>query len=142
MYKTLSLLLATSLAATVSAQPTPDVNPGKWETTSTVTMESAQFSLPPQTNTSTDCITAEDIVEGQTFLKDADECEILSEDLRSDGMDYSMRCTTPDGGVMTMDGDLNFAGDEMSGVISGKAESPMGPVDMRIELKGHRIGDC
>ncbi|MGB0514918.1 MAG: DUF3617 domain-containing protein [Wenzhouxiangellaceae bacterium] len=133
--------LGTALAGPVAAED-PNINPGMWETTSTVTLESAQFSMPPRTETNSECLTAEKIAEGQAFLEDNDDCEFSNKDLRPDGMDYTMTCNSPDGGTVKMNATMNFDGDTMTGTVDGSMESPMGEMTMKVELSGQRTGDC
>lgn len=135
-------MIALSAASATIAQETPNITPGMWETTSTVTIQSEQFPIPPRTETTTECVTPEKIKEGQAFLEDNEECEFTRKDIRSDGMDYAMNCSTPDGGKFDMQGAMEFGGDTMSGTISGTIESPMGVMQMSIELDGKRTGDC
>lgn len=132
-------LLALSLA--VQAQETPNIEPGLWEYRNTMTFES-DMAIPDQDHTNQDCVTHEDIEEGDAFLEDVDECEITNKDLRHDGMDYAMTCTNPDGTVMTMEATMEFNGDTASGIINGEMESPMGQIAMTINMEGNRIGDC
>ncbi|MDT8409657.1 MAG: DUF3617 family protein [Wenzhouxiangellaceae bacterium] len=120
----------------------PNIEPGMWETTSNLSIESEQFPIPPRSDTSSSCVTAEEIAEGQAFLDDNEECDFTRKDIRADGMDYSMTCETPDGGRTQMDASMKFNGDSMSGLITGDIESPMGVMKMKIELNGRRIGDC
>lgn len=133
--------LAVAFAMPVAAE-TPNVNPGIWETTSTVTIDSEQFQMPPRTDTTSECVTEERIAEGMAFLNDSEECEYTSQDMRSDGMDYTMVCSSPDGGTVTMNASLKFDGDSMNGTINGDIESPMGVMTMFVEMEGQRTGDC
>jgi len=133
--------LGAALAGPVAAED-PNINPGMWETTSTVTLESAQFSMPPRTETNSECLTVEKIAEGQAFLEDNEDCEFSNKDLRADGMDYTMTCNSPDGGTVTMDATMQFNGDTMTGTVDGAMESPMGKMSMKVELAGKRTGDC
>lgn len=144
MRKTYPAIIAAGvlMLAQPAAAEDPDINPGMWETTSTVTIESEQFPIPPRTDSSRDCVTAEDIAEGQAFLDDNEDCEFTSKDVRADGMDYSMVCESADGGTVTMTAAMTFSGDSMSGTIEGEIESPMGAMQMKIEMAGERIGDC
>ena len=41
-----------------------------------------------------------------------------------------------------MSADLKLQGDTMNGTMKGDMQSPMGPMNMRMELSGKRIGDC
>jgi len=133
--------LAAAVALSAQAQD-PNINPGMWETTSTVTIESEQFPIPPRTDSSSDCVTAEDIADGQAFLDDNEDCEFTNKDLRTDGMDYSMSCNSADGSTVTLNASMQFGGDTMSGTIDGDIESPMGVMKMNVEMKGERTGDC
>lgn len=133
--------LGAALAGPVAAED-PNIDPGMWETTSTVTLESAQFSMPPRTETNSECLTADKIAEGQAFLEDNEDCEFSNKDLRADGMDYTMTCESPDGGTVTMDATMKFNGDTMTGTVDGAMESPMGQMSMKVELSGKRTGDC
>lgn len=137
----LSLALTAALCLPALAE-TPNINPGMWETTSTVSIESAQFQMPPRTDTTTECVTAAKIAEGQAFLEDNEDCEFSHKDLRSDGMDYTMTCSSPDGGSITLNASMKFDGDRMSGTVDGTMDSPMGAMNTKIEMSGRRTGDC
>jgi len=141
----LKIAMALALTGGICLQAgaeTPNVNPGMWETTSTVSIESAQFSMPPRTDTTSECVTAEKIAEGQAFLDENEDCTFTNKDIRADGMDYSMTCNSPDGGSVTMNANMKFDGDEMSGTVDGKMDSPMGAMNMKVEMSGRRTGDC
>ena len=137
----LTALALAGLAGTALADD-PNIEPGMWETTSTVTLNSPQFSLPPQTQSTSDCVTAEDVAQGDAFLEDNEECEITEKDIRSDGMNYTMTCNNPDGTSMTMNAEMSFDGDTMSGTVDGQMESAMGSMTMEVEVSGRRTGDC
>lgn len=120
----------------------PNLTPGLWEYNTTISFDSEQFPIPDQQDTSTDCLTAEDIAEGNTFVDDMEGCEMVREDLRRDGMDYVMECAAPDGTSITMEAQMTFNGDTATGTISGDMETPMGPMKMNINIEGRRIDDC
>lgn len=138
--RTIAAALALGLA-TVAFAETPNVEPGLWQYENTMTF-SGDVPIPDQNQTSEECVTAEDIAEGDAFLEDVDECEVTHKDVRRDGMDYSMICTQPDGTRMTMNAEMQFAGDSASGTINGDMETPMGAMQMTITVNGKRIGDC
>lgn len=127
--------------ATAAVAETPNIEPGLWEYNNSISF-SGDVPIPDQEQTSEECVTPDDIAEGDAFLEDVDECEITSKDLRSDGMDYSMVCTQPDGTEMTMDAQMAFEGESASGNIDGTMETPMGQMEMTITMNGRRIGDC
>ena len=141
LYSALTVMMA-SAASLAAVAEEPNINPGMWETTSTVTIQSEQFPIPPRTDTSSECVTAEKIAEGQAFLDDNEDCDFTKKDIRADGMDYTMTCKSPDGGSVTMNANMKFGGDSMSGTIDGDIESPMGVMTMNVEMSGTRTGDC
>ncbi len=120
----------------------PDIDPGLWETTSTVTIKSAQFSMPPRTDTRSECVTAEKITEGQAFLEQDGECTFERKELRDDGMDYTMTCEGGEEGAITMNASMKFNGGSMTGTIDGTMQSPLGEMSMNIEMSGRRTGSC
>lgn len=136
----LAATLALGLAASVTAE-TPNIEPGLWEYNNKMSF-SGDVPIPDQEQTSEECVTAEDIAQGDAFLEDVDECEITRKDLRRDGMNYAMVCSQPDGTQMTMDAEMEFHGDTASGTIHGNMETPMGAMQMTITMTGRRIGDC
>lgn len=142
MFHRVLTVVAASAASFAAFAEQPNINPGMWETTSTVTIESEQFPIPPRSDTSSECITAEKISDGQAFLEDSDDCEFSNKEIRADGMEYSMTCSSPDGGSVTMNAVMKFNGDSMSGTIDGDIESPMGVMGMNVQTEGTRTGDC
>ncbi len=120
---------------------TPNLEPGMWEYHNTMSFQS-DVPIPDQEHTNQECVTLEDIERGDAFLEDVEDCDITRKDMRSDGMDYSMVCRGPDGTEMTMDATMHFHGDSADGTISGQMDTPMGPMEMTIEMRGQRIGDC
>lgn len=141
-FKSLAILLAAASIPSSALAEDPNIEPGMWETTSTVTIQSEQFPIPPRTDTSSECVTAEKIEEGQAFLEDNDDCEFTNKDMRADGMNYTMTCRSQDGSRVTMNAAMEFNGDSMSGTIDGDIESPMGVMQMNVEMSGKRTGDC
>jgi hypothetical protein len=133
---TLFLGLSLSLSA-----ETPNLNPGLWEYTNTMSFES-EFPIPDQTDTTTDCLTEDQIREGDAFFDDMDGCETTTRNMRRDGMDFVLECQAPDGTSVTMTADMEFNGDTASGTITGDMETPMGPMKMTIEMQSRRVSDC
>lgn len=138
---TLALAALLAFITIAQAQETPNIEPGLWEYENSMTFQ-GDVPIPDQNHTNQDCVTHEDIEQGDAFLEDVDECEITNKDLRRDSMDYAMTCTNPDGTQMTMDATMRFNGDSASGTINGQMQSPMGNIAMTIEMEGRRIGDC
>ncbi len=139
----LTAITAAALLAlgTSAMAESPNLEPGMWEYNNKMTFQS-DVPIPDQEHTNQECVTLEDIERGDAFLEDVEECDITHQDIRSDGMDYSMVCRGPDGTEMTMDATMHFHGDRANGTIKGQMETPMGPMEMTIEMSGERIGDC
>lgn len=132
---TAALCLCTSALA---AQP--NLNPGQWQYETTTVFE-GDMPIPDQTDTTTDCLTQEKLDE-QDLLQDFGEaCDVVEQDIRDDGMDFSVRCSV-EGQETNMNGNMNFNGNSAEGTISVQAETPMGLMAMRMEMSGSRIGDC
>lgn len=133
------LLLAFS--ASLSAQE-PNLNPGLWETNTSISLQSGQISLPAQTDQRKECLTQEKIARGLALLDDAEECQFSHKDLRADGMDYRMTCSDPSMGTADLEGSFEFKGDSASGQMTGVLQSPMGEMNMTSKVSARRLGDC
>ena len=139
-FKLLALTISFALACSAQAE-TPNIEPGEWETTSKVTME-GPFPIPPQEDTSTQCITEEDIADGMAFMEDDETCEVTERNIQSDSGRVVMVCDTGDGMKMNMQMDMEFNGDSMEGEMAGDMESPMGAMKMNMTMTSRRLGDC
>jgi len=139
--RTLIACLAFGLVALANAE-TPNIEPGLWEYSTRMTVE-GDFPFPEQNDTTTECVTAEDIAEADAFMgdMDMDECEVTREEVRADGANYEMTCVEQ-GMSIEMNMEMTFMGDRSEGLIITDAETPMGPMKSTIEMSGRRIGDC
>jgi hypothetical protein len=137
------LAAAAILAGTtmVAIADQPNINPGMWEYTTTMSFQS-DFPIPDQSDTRTECVTAEDIAEGDTFIEEMEGCDLTRRDLTRDRLDYVMECRAPDGTTMRMEANVEFNGDSSTGHVTGDMETPMGPMKMDIRMLGRRTGDC
>lgn len=135
------LALALSVPV-VSHAETPNVQPGKWEYNNKTSFE-GQMNIPDQEQSHTECVTLDQIERGEAFVDDMpEECEVSNMDMSRSGMSYDMACTQPGGTKMDMSFDMEFKGDRMDGVVTGDMETPMGNMNMNVEIQGRRIGDC
>ena len=135
-----SLVMAALIALSpVAFADQPDILPGEWEFTSTTSFPGTP--MPPQTLTQSECVTAEDIETGFAFDLDIEDCEVTEMDKRRDGMNYTLTCRQQ-GMEMTMVGEIRFMGDRTEGSMDASTMTPIGPMNMRTELEGRRIGDC
>lgn len=108
----------------------PQINPGKWEITTTTEMA----GMSPQSQTHTQCITADDMV---PMSEDANqECQVT--DITTEGNTVSWRISC--GGNMNGTGSVTYSGDSMNGTMSMTIE-PYG-TKVHNTLSGWRIGPC
>ncbi|MFP4245248.1 MAG: DUF3617 domain-containing protein [Ectothiorhodospira sp.] len=118
----------------------PDLNPGQWRFENISRME-GDTGLPEQRNTSSECITEEDLDQGHEFLGVEENCEIRSMDMTASEARYELLCTE-EGMEVRMDADMRFLGDTLEGEADARMETPIGPLRMRTEITGRRTGSC
>jgi hypothetical protein len=118
----------------------PNLQPGEWEFTATTTFPGTP--MPEQKETTLECVTAEELKDGLTFEVDVEDCDVTEMDIREDGMNYAMTCQHEEGMVMVMDAEMRFLGDRTEGTMNANMTTPMGPMQMHIQMDGRRIGDC
>ena len=140
IFRLITATLFLGLAASAVAE-TPNIEPGLWEYSNKMSF-SGDIPIPDQEQTTEECLTDEDIAEGEAFLDNVEACEITHKDLRRDGMNYVMTCNQAEGMQMTMEANMQFNGDSANGTITGNMETPMGAMAMNITMTGRRIGDC
>ena len=128
--------------ALVSAE-TPNINPGQWEYETTMTMSAGGQAMPARTMKNKDCVRQEDVTDPDLFGGDElKDCEVSELEQSRSRLRYTLSCPGPDVSPYTMSADLKLQGDSMNGTMKGDMQSPMGPMNMRMELSGKRIGDC
>jgi len=131
-------VLAVTLALPAMAEQA-NIQPGQWEYTNVSRFEG--LPMPEQTYTHRECITMEDIEKGEAFLENPENCKVTNMDLRRDGMNYALVCTQQ-GMTMDMNAQMRFMGDRVEGKMLAKMQGPMGPMQMHMDIKGQRVGDC
>jgi hypothetical protein len=115
-----------------------DIEPGKWEMTSTVTMT----MLPtPQTSTVTECIREEELSPDHFNMDEGNPCEISNVTIDDNTAKWSIHCPS-DMGDMEGQWEFNSDGDSISG--KGTMSANYGGQEMGFEMtwEGERIGDC
>ncbi len=119
----------------------PDMNPGKWEITSTIEMPGMPMKLPPMTNTQ--CLTKDDfIVRKPTqpgMEKMLSPCKVTKSEVKGDTVIWDMVCEGQE--KMTYHGEITYHGDTMEGFIK-ITSSKEGQPPMTMKMKGKRIGPC
>lgn len=136
------LTAAVALALPLAAQAeTPDIKPGEWEFVS-VTSIKGDVEMPDQTNTERQCITEEDLESADFgFIEEEEGCELLSQDVSADGLEYHMSCTA-DGGDADIKGSMSFMGEQVEGDVDIDTDSPMGKMTMSTQIDGTYQGAC
>ena len=112
----------------------PEMNPGKWEITTTTVMA----GMPPQSVTHTQCITTEDMV---PVSSDANqECQVTDIQYSGNTVSWKIACGGQGGG-MEGTGKVTYSGDSMNGemnmVITGGAN-----MTVKNTMAGKRLGKC
>ncbi|HAO24005.1 MULTISPECIES: DUF3617 family protein [unclassified Methylophaga] len=136
-----SVLIASlfSISATALAE-TPNLQPGLWEYTSTTTME-GPMNFPPQTASNQECLTQAQLDKGQDVINMPEECDITQSDIKRDRVDYAASCNM-DGMTTIFKGYANFKGNRIEGKMTSEMNTPIGPVNMKTDYSGERIGEC
>lgn len=117
-----------------------DMEPGKWSFTHNTTVE-GQGMFPEHSQTSEECLTAEDISDSSRLMDVDDNCEVVSMNLTPSRLDYVLMCTEDDMQVQVK-AEMNFAGTTMNGRMSADLETPMGPMVLSTLITGERVGAC
>lgn len=135
--------LAALLAAvtTIAAAAQPNMQPGRWEYTNT-TRFSGPMDIPEQQHTHTQCVTEQDIQEADTFLRDAEQCNIEERRLGRDSVSYTMVCPGQQGGEMRMQVDMQVMGDRVTGKSNATLTMNDQTMKMVTTIEGRRVGDC
>jgi hypothetical protein len=132
--------LALALSLTAGAEQ-PNIEPGEWQYTNVTTFEGA-MQLPEQRQVERECITPEQLAEGNAFLADTpDECQISNLSMTRDQMSYDIACREPDS-EMNMNLQLQFMGNRVTGKVNGTIDNPAGEILMNVTIEGERLGEC
>lgn len=135
--------LAALLAAvtTIAAAAQPNMQPGRWEYTNTMSFSGA-VNVPEKQYTHTQCVTREDIEEADTFLRDAEQCRVEDRRLASDNVAYTMVCPGPQGSEMRTRVEMQVMGDRVTGDARATLRMNDQSMEMVTAIEGRRVGDC
>jgi len=122
----------------------PNIEPGQWEYTNKTTFSGDMPAGSDQTQTTTQCVTQEDIDDGLVALdqKMEQQCDIRDKTVSRNSASYTMVCNFGMGGGMTMSADMQFNGDTSQGTMTGQMDSEMGNMEIKTQMQGKRVGDC
>jgi len=123
-----------------------DMKPGKWESTTTMTMP---MMPTPTTMTNVQCVTEEQAQQDKLDLMLAEgRCEPLRTEEGDGRIDFEVRCQGDAGTAMTGTGYFEVHGDQASGAMEMTMAMPEmpsgGPHEMTIhqEWQARRLGPC
>lgn len=129
------VIITLCLLLPFAAFAAPDMQPGRWEITSTIEMPGMAFSIPPTKHTQ--CITSKDLVPQQP--QDNAQCRILDNKIDGDTVTWKMECDSQ-GGTMTSLGKIVYHGSSFEGDMETTGGQMPAPMTMR--MSGKRIGSC
>lgn len=116
-----------------------NLEPGLWEYTNTLQMGEMGN---PQTQVFEDCVTQEQLDEGEFMFQEMDGCELVEQRISFDEMTYVLNCEGPEGTQVSVSAELTFDGDTAEGVIQNTVAAPMGSLVMTVNLSARRKGPC
>lgn len=134
-----ALVLLLGIASAPTYAQSINLNPGLWEYTNELSFGEGRT---PQTQVFEDCVTAEDLSEGTFMMQDIDACEVVEQQTRFDRMTYVMNCLGPEGTTLAIDARIEFDGDTAQGVINNTVATPLGDMDLVVNLSARRLGEC
>lgn len=137
----LFILLSTAvLFSSNGLAETPNLKPGLWSYTTTTTLE-GPMNMAPNTSSSRECLTQEQINKGINMLDIPEQCIVLKADVFHDRSEFALDCNMQ--GIKTMfKGNAAFHGEQMNGKMDGEMNTPLGPMLMKMNFKSERIGNC
>ncbi len=131
-------LLLTGLATAAGAQQ--QMQPGRWEMSSAMKMQSMQ--MPGQKWTH--CFTAQDIADGKQHKMDDGRSKCSVSDMKASGdssYSYSFSCNSPDGS-MAGQARGNSTSTSFNTEIRMRMKPDQGMGELTQLITGRRLGDC
>lgn len=133
-----ALFLAPAGASAADKGP----KPGKWETT--VTTKIQGMAMQPQPHTASRCITPKDAEDRQKWLPPTDDphqkgCKISAFKHDGNKLSWEVKCDNASGeGTMTLGAESYEGKMKMTMQRPGSGDK----MEMNIDIKGKRLGDC
>lgn len=132
-----TILTIASLLAAPSFAGGMQVEPGKWEYTTTA----RNSMMPaPRTMTMTRCITTPE-VDPDAFMDEAQDCELTDIESDASSMRWNMVCTNP-GGEMRGETHYTSTGATISGTMTMTMSAEGHTMTMETQTEGRRLGPC
>ncbi|MDO8827543.1 DUF3617 family protein [Methylophaga sp.] len=134
------LFASVVLFSTQALAETPNLQPGLWAYTSNTSIE-GPMNMPPQKNSNQECLTQAKLDQGIDVLNIPKSCNVTQADIKRDRVDYAASCNME--GITTLfKGYATFHGNSLKGKMSSDMNTPLGPMTMKTDYQGERIGDC
>lgn len=102
---------------------TPNINPGLWEYTHTMTIEGGP-QMPPQVHKNQECITQADLQEAYKVVEVPEGCTLENLNMHAGGAEYTMSCIDETGTTMSMQAEMQFMGDRSLAILYSSMETP------------------
>ena len=113
----------------------PDMQPGRWEITSTLEMPGIAFNMPASKHTQ--CITTEELV--PQAQQENSKCQVVDQSIDGNVVTWQVRCESG-GGTMDSQGKITYHGASFEGTVV--TEGSQMPSEMIQKMTGKRIGQC
>jgi len=135
----IAALATCGFAAAAAAADSLKINPGLWETTSTVTMPKM---TEPQTHTETKCIRKERLDPSDFSLEKNSPCTSSDFSVEGNTATWTIDCSILGGGKMHGEWQMTSKENSMDGKGSMSADVNDMKMEMNMTWKGKRLGDC
>lgn len=131
------ILAGLLVAACPAVLAATGMQPGLWEITTTVDMESMKMPAGAMRQ----CITQADVADGKGTLPKDDKCEVYDIQMQGNRTSWKMRCKGPE--ALSGSGNITYSGTSYAGTMQMSMKGDGGkPMQMTHNYAGRRIGDC
>ena len=134
-----ALLLATGAMAEGVA-----IDPGQWEMTMTMEMNSSMdlpMVIPPRTTTTTECVEKNELGPDDFNMEEESPCDVSDVKIDGNTVSWAISCPGP-AGSMTGNWSFTSAGDTVEGQGSMTGDMGGQAMDFTMSWSGKRTGEC
>ena len=130
-------LICLIASATVMAEKTVSITPGKWQVTTTLSM-----SMMPQQRVETvkECVT-EDVFSAENMLQDVQSCSFIERKVTGNTLSWTMECAT-DAGPAQGKGQFTSHGKSADGTMEMTMNAQGQTFTTKMIWQGKHIGPC
>jgi len=123
----------------VQSQADDVIKEGKWIITVVTTAQGLPVAMPPQTVTSTSCVTKENLI--PTTIKTPQGCDPIQLERKGSSLSYHTNCTR-NSMQMTMEGNFTYNGDNLTGHVTSHSTTNNNHFDILTNFTGKYSGSC